>query len=70
MRKSTAPQSTPPAANSRPEFMNRIDKSVVFKTLRSEHLEQILEIELGMVQQRVLDWPPAATSLCSTARPR
>src|SRR5690348_14503540 len=37
-----------------PEFMNRIDKVVVFKTLRSEHLEQILEIELGMVQQRVL----------------
>ncbi len=34
--------------------MNRIDKVVVFKTLRSEHLEQILEIELGMVQQRVL----------------
>jgi len=37
-----------------PEFMNRIDKVVVFKTLRPEHLEQILEIELGMVQQRVL----------------
>ena len=37
-----------------PEFMNRIDKTVVFQTLRSEHLEQILEIELGMVQQRVL----------------
>src|SRR3954464_1140349 len=37
-----------------PEFMNRIDKIVVFKTLRSEHLEQILEIELGMVQQRIL----------------
>ncbi|HVO80196.1 MAG TPA: AAA family ATPase [Terriglobales bacterium] len=37
-----------------PEFMNRIDKVVVFKTLRSEHLEQILEIELGMVQQRIL----------------
>ncbi|HZS96133.1 MAG TPA: AAA family ATPase, partial [Terriglobales bacterium] len=37
-----------------PEFMNRIDKVVVFKTLRSEHLTQILEIELGMVQQRVL----------------
>src|SRR5205809_5543173 len=37
-----------------PEFMNRIDKTVVFKTLRSEHLQQILEIELGMVQQRVL----------------
>src|SRR5204863_10028752 len=37
-----------------PEFMNRIDKVVVFKTLRAEHLEQILEIELGMVQQRIL----------------
>jgi ATP-dependent Clp protease ATP-binding subunit ClpA len=37
-----------------PEFMNRIDKVVVFKTLRPDHLEQILEIELGMVQQRVL----------------
>jgi len=37
-----------------PEFMNRIDKIVVFHTLRSEQLEQILEIELGMVQQRIL----------------
>ncbi|MGA7188845.1 MAG: AAA family ATPase, partial [Candidatus Acidiferrales bacterium] len=30
-----------------PEFMNRIDKTVVFHPLRSEQLEQILEIELG-----------------------
>ncbi|MGE0404941.1 MAG: AAA family ATPase [Candidatus Korobacteraceae bacterium] len=37
-----------------PEFMNRIDKVVVFKTLRAGHLEKILEIELGMVQQRIL----------------
>lgn len=37
-----------------PEFMNRIDKTVVFKTLKPGHLEQILEIELGMVQQRIL----------------
>lgn len=37
-----------------PEFMNRIDKMVVFKTLKPEHLEHILEIELGMVQQRIL----------------
>jgi ATP-dependent Clp protease ATP-binding subunit ClpA len=37
-----------------PEFMNRIDKIVVFKTLRHEHLEKILEIELGLVQQRIL----------------
>jgi ATP-dependent Clp protease ATP-binding subunit ClpB len=38
-----------------PEFMNRIDKVVVFHPLRAEQLEQILEIELGMVQQRVLE---------------
>jgi ATP-dependent Clp protease ATP-binding subunit ClpB len=37
-----------------PEFMNRIDKVVVFKMLKAEHLENILEIELGMVQQRIL----------------
>jgi ATP-dependent Clp protease ATP-binding subunit ClpA len=37
-----------------PEFMNRIDKMVVFKTLRPEHLEKILDIELGLVQQRIL----------------
>jgi len=37
-----------------PEFMNRIDKMVVFKMLKPEHLEKILEIELGMVQQRIL----------------
>jgi ATP-dependent Clp protease ATP-binding subunit ClpB len=38
-----------------PEFMNRIDKVVVFHPLRNEQLEQILEIELAMVQQRVLE---------------
>jgi ATP-dependent Clp protease ATP-binding subunit ClpB len=38
-----------------PEFMNRLDKVVVFHPLREEQLERILEIELGMVQQRVLD---------------
>jgi ATP-dependent Clp protease ATP-binding subunit ClpB len=42
-----------------PEFMNRIDKTVVFRTLRPEHLEQILEIELGLVQQRILMASPA-----------
>src|SRR6266576_2807938 len=38
-----------------PEFMNRLDKVVVFHPLRQEQLEEILEIELGMVQQRVLE---------------
>ena len=37
-----------------PEFMNRIDKIVVFHMLRAPDLEKILEIELGMVQQRIL----------------
>src|SRR5208282_833435 len=37
-----------------PEFMNRLDKIVVFRTLRREHLQALLEIELGMVQQRIL----------------
>lgn len=36
-----------------PEFMNRIDKVVVFKTLRAEHLERILELELAAVQERI-----------------
>jgi len=40
-----------------PEFMNRIDKVVVFKTLRPEHLHKILEIELDMVQKRILGAP-------------
>jgi ATP-dependent Clp protease ATP-binding subunit ClpB len=38
-----------------PEFMNRLDKVVVFHPLRAEELGRILEIELGMVQQRVLE---------------
>src|SRR5215469_134584 len=38
-----------------PEFMNRIDKVVVFKTLRSTHLQRILDLELEMVQQRILE---------------
>ena len=43
-----------------PEFMNRIDKIVVFKTLRDEHLREILDIELDQVQARVL-YAAAAT---------
>ncbi|MEW5976864.1 MAG: AAA family ATPase [Acidobacteriota bacterium] len=38
-----------------PEFMNRIDKVVVFRTLQPQHLKRILEIELGMVQERILN---------------
>jgi ATP-dependent Clp protease ATP-binding subunit ClpA len=38
-----------------PEFMNRLDKVVVFHSLRREQLQEVLDIELGQVQQRVLD---------------
>ncbi len=36
-----------------PEFMNRLDKVVVFKPLGEEQLRKILDIELSMVQERV-----------------
>ena len=38
-----------------PEFMNRLDKVVVFHPLQREELDEVLEIELGQVQKRVLD---------------
>src|SRR6202165_5435416 len=38
-----------------PEFMNRLDKIVVFHPLQREQLEEVLQIELGQVQQRVLE---------------
>jgi ATP-dependent Clp protease ATP-binding subunit ClpB len=38
-----------------PEFMNRLDKVVVFHPLKRAELEEVLEIELRQVQKRVLD---------------
>ena len=43
-----------------PEFMNRLDKVVVFHPLKCDELDEVLQIELGQVQKRVSD---------STARP-
>jgi ATP-dependent Clp protease ATP-binding subunit ClpB len=37
-----------------PEFMNRLDKVVVFRSLTREALRQIIELELAMVQRRIL----------------
>jgi ATP-dependent Clp protease ATP-binding subunit ClpB len=37
-----------------PEFMNRIDKAIVFRMLKREHLEAILDIELKHVRQRIM----------------
>jgi ATP-dependent Clp protease ATP-binding subunit ClpB len=36
-----------------PEFMNRIDKVVVFRSLRHEQLRQILDLELDAIQHRI-----------------
>lgn len=38
-----------------PEFMNRIDKVVVFRSLKEHHLRQILQIELSAVQNRITE---------------
>jgi ATP-dependent Clp protease ATP-binding subunit ClpB len=38
-----------------PEFINRLDKLVVFHPLQRDELDEVLEIELGQVQKRVLD---------------
>lgn len=38
-----------------PEFMNRIDKVVVFRSLKDWHIRQILELELLAVQNRITE---------------
>jgi ATP-dependent Clp protease ATP-binding subunit ClpA len=38
-----------------PEFMNRIDKVVVFRSLKEHHLRLILDIELNSVQDRITE---------------
>jgi ATP-dependent Clp protease ATP-binding subunit ClpA len=54
-----------------PEFMNRIDKTVVFRPLGETELRKILTIELGIVQQRVFtsaNGAPFVFSLTDPAR--
>jgi ATP-dependent Clp protease ATP-binding subunit ClpA len=40
--------------NFSPEFMNRIDKVVVFHSLSEQDLRQILELELSALQDRII----------------
>jgi ATP-dependent Clp protease ATP-binding subunit ClpA len=49
-----------------PEFVNRPDKIVVFKPLGRSELMKILDIELGMVQQRIYDSSGPSSFLFST----
>jgi ATP-dependent Clp protease ATP-binding subunit ClpA len=53
-----------------PEFMNRIDKTVVFRALGEPELRRVLDIELRAVQERVFaDCPvPFAFSLTDAAK--
>jgi ATP-dependent Clp protease ATP-binding subunit ClpA len=54
-----------------PEFLNRIDKTVVFRPLGEPELRKILDIELRMVQRRIFESPvnqPFVFSLTSGAK--
>jgi ATP-dependent Clp protease ATP-binding subunit ClpB len=37
----------------KPEFLNRIDETIIFHVLKREHLEKIVEIQLGLLKQRL-----------------
>jgi ATP-dependent Clp protease ATP-binding subunit ClpA len=52
-----------------PEFINRLDKTVVFNPLSAEDLRKILTIELNMVQQRVFSAPNAAPFVFTLTEP-
>jgi ATP-dependent Clp protease ATP-binding subunit ClpB len=54
-----------------PEFINRLDKLVVFKPLGQEQLRAIVDIELEMVKERILNATggrPFAISITDSAR--
>jgi ATP-dependent Clp protease ATP-binding subunit ClpB len=54
-----------------PEFMNRIDKVVVFRPLGSEQLHRILGLELASLQQRIIKAPgsvPFVMNVSESAR--
>jgi ATP-dependent Clp protease ATP-binding subunit ClpA len=52
-----------------PEFMNRIDKVLVFRPLGEPELRRILEIELNLVQQRILQMGPGREFVISLTEP-
>ena len=52
-----------------PEFMNRIDKVVVFKPLGQAELRQILGLELNILQQRVFNTSATTPFVFSVTEP-
>jgi len=53
-----------------PEFMNRLDKVVVFEPLGDEQLRRILALELDQVQERVFQGTPFLFRLTDGAKAR
>ena len=51
-----------------PEFMNRLDKVVVFKPLGDEQLRQILDLELARVHERVFHGTAFLFQLSASAK--
>jgi ATP-dependent Clp protease ATP-binding subunit ClpB len=39
----------------RPEFLNRVDETIVFHALTEEHLKHIVDIQLGNLRKRLVD---------------
>ena len=39
----------------KPEFLNRIDETIIFHVLKPEHLEKIIDIQLGYLADRLKD---------------
>jgi len=39
----------------RPEFLNRIDDTIIFHSLDAEVLKKIVDIQIGLVQKRLSD---------------
>jgi ATP-dependent Clp protease ATP-binding subunit ClpA len=52
-----------------PEFINRLDRIVVFKPLGHKQLERILDLELNMIQQRIFNTGSDRPFIFSATRP-
>ena len=52
-----------------PEFINRIDKTVVFRPLGEPELRKILTLELNMVQQRIFNSPQTSPFVFNVTEP-
>ena len=42
-------------AHFQPEFLNRVDDTIVFHAISIEHLKEIVEIQLGRLRQRLAE---------------